>query len=464
MKSRSDAAQQPQDRGEGEQVLSDESWKRIAMYVALCVGVVLLRAPFIGVPMITDEGGYCYWASIWTADHQVYRDFIFGRPQGILVVYKAALALVGGSVEDIRIVAAFFTCLTACGIVLFALFSVSPRIEGFTANAEIFTLAPLVLNAYFVWNKRWFWAGIATAVAIQLKPSGFEGCVLIALWILLHWESLRSVAVATAQSLGGFVLGLLPGVLHGIWVGWAHYWYGLVTYRGQILSPDVTSLASQLVRIRSAVSDTASSWCIPALLFALALTQLPKDKRRFMLSWLVAAVVGMQIGFWWDWHFFMQIMPPLCFAGGAGLLALNKARFRVAWVAGVLLCVVPFAVRDGRLWLMKPLEISWEIYHREGYLMAEQIASHLRRTTAPDDAERRPVAPMQMYYLHSAYLTHEWEKLVVSLKAREPAAIVWVQPPPPNRMTSQEFASLVLAGYQPDRKFGDIMVFRRKPR
>ena len=58
---------------------------------------------------------------------------------------------------------------------LYAVFSACPRIEGFTANAEIFTLAPLVLNSSLVWSGRWFWAGVVTSIAFQLKPSGVEG-------------------------------------------------------------------------------------------------------------------------------------------------------------------------------------------------------------------------------------------------------------------------------------------------
>ena len=491
--------------GTGQTAAADETavapgrvaWSRVAGLVALCVGVFALRVPFLGVPMITDEGGYAYWAGIWTREHQMYRDFAFSRPQGIIVAYQIILATLGGSVEALRIAAALVTCATACllwlfarrffseraawiSAALFALFSTAPRIEGFTANAELFTLAPLVLNAHLVWTRRWFAAGLATALAFQLKPSGVEGCVLIALWIVLGWRSWRDALLATARSLAGFALGLVPCLVHGWWVGWAHFWHGMVTMRGQYFSPEVVSLAGQLQRIEAAFVDTVSSWAVPAVLFALALVRLPSVQRRFCLAWLLAAIAGMQIGFWWDWHFLMQIVPPLCFAAGSGVLALLNAhaqmRARIAWAAALALALLWFVARDGWLWALDPYRISWEVYHRPGYVVAEQLSAYVAKTTAPDDllyiafgqaeiyhlSGRRPAVPTQLYYWHARYLDSEWAKAVQAIEQRVPALVIWVQPPPPNRMSAERFAQLVLRGYQPDRKFSSVMVFRRK--
>jgi hypothetical protein len=470
--------------------------RRIVALVALCIGVIAVRTPFLGVPMITDEGGYAYWASTWTSQHQLYRDFTFARPQGLLVLYKLIIATLGGTVESIRMAAALFTCMTALVLwtfarefvseraawisaLLYAVFSSAPRIEGFTANAEIFTLAPLALNAMLVWSRRWFWAGLVTAIAFQLKPSGVEGCFLIAIWILreLRPASWRPTALAIARSIAGFAAGLAPCIAHGIWVGWGAFWHNLVTMRGEIYSPAVVGLRGQLARIQGGVGDTLSSWIVPALLFALALTQLPREKRHFCLAWLAAAWLGMQAGFWWDWHFFMQLVPPLCFASGAGLLALARARGRVAWGAGLVLALLLFIARDGRLWLANPYQISFAIYRRDGYLVAEQISDYVAKTTAPSDllyvafgqaeiyylSGRTPAVPGQMYYGHALYVDAMWNQVIAAITARTPAVIVWVQPPPPNRMSGRRFAQLILRGYLPDRKFGSVLLFRRKP-
>jgi len=81
---------------------------------------VLVRVPFLHVPIINDEGAYAYTAHFWFHTVQLYRELPFDRPQGIFLIYKAIL------------VAAFLIvhlagprlCRTlAVGMVLFAILS-----------------------------------------------------------------------------------------------------------------------------------------------------------------------------------------------------------------------------------------------------------------------------------------------------------------------------------------------------
>ena len=125
---------------------------------------IFLRSPFFSVPMISDEGGYAYVAQSWSGDIELYRDIPYDRPQAIFLIYKLFLFIFGGSVEAIRLAAALYNALTVAalfffarqvfsqraawlGALVYAIFSASPRIEGFTANAELFTLLPLVVAA-----------------------------------------------------------------------------------------------------------------------------------------------------------------------------------------------------------------------------------------------------------------------------------------------------------------------------
>jgi hypothetical protein len=470
------------------------SWRRIAGFVGLFVGVFAIRVPFIRVPMINDEGAYAFWASIWTRDFEMYRDFHFARPQALIVVFKLILATLGGSLEAIRVAGALFAYLAACAIWLFAreffservawtsaglyaLFSAAPLIEGFTANAEIFTLGPLVFNAQLVWKRQFFWAGLVTAVAFQLKPSGVEGCCLIALFILASWHSLKDSVLDGLRSLTGFALGFVPMLLHGLAVGWGDFYYNMVTLRRQSYAPNVATLSSQLARVEYGTLSTLSSWIVPAILFALALFANPGKQRSFCVLWLLSAILGMEAGLWWDWHFFMQIVPPLCFAGGLGLLALRRARRRVAWASALALGLSLFLARDGRLWLEGPYEISWQIYGREPYLVSEQISDYIAKTTRPSDtiqvafgqpeiyhlSGRRPAVINQLFNAHVIYYEDQWKLVVAAIEQRTPALIVWAQPPPRHRMSAKDFGRLVQQGYDFDRKFGQVIVYRRKP-
>jgi hypothetical protein len=304
-----------------------------------------------------------------------------------------------------------------------------------------------------------------------------EGCVLIALWAFVSWESWHRTLRAALLSLSGFILGLLPSILFGVLVAGAdRYWYNMYTLRRMATPSEVVGAAGQWARFESGALYTVSAWIVPAVLFAIALTRIHGPLRRFLVAWLVAAIVGMQVGFWWDWHFFIQILPPLCVASGAGLLRLNTAPWRLVWTTVLGLALVLFGARDARLWLLPPKEISWQIYHRSGYLVADTLASYIDQTTAPNDSiyiafgqaeiyylsGRRPAVPTQMYYAHAAYFDAEWPKVITAIQERQPAVIVWVQPPPPNRMSSSQFSDLVLRGYDLDLNLQGIRVYRRK--
>jgi hypothetical protein len=76
---------------------------------------------------------------------------------------------------------------------------------------------------------------------------------------------------------------------------------------------------------------------------------------------------------------------------------------------------------------------------------------------------RQPAVPNQLYYWTALYNDEEWANAVEAVERRKPALIVWVQAPPPNRMSSERFEQMILEGYEPDRSFGSIRLFRRKP-
>jgi hypothetical protein len=54
---------------------------------------MLLRAPFVFTGLSTDEGGYAYVAQQWSHGAHLYVTGWIDRPQGLLVIYRALLAL-----------------------------------------------------------------------------------------------------------------------------------------------------------------------------------------------------------------------------------------------------------------------------------------------------------------------------------------------------------------------------------
>jgi len=88
----------------------------------LIVGLLALivRIPFLSVPLMSDEGGYGYAAYWWSKGLHLYDELWFDRPQAIFVLYRIIFATLGSSVVSIRIGVAIVSALTAWLVYLLA--------------------------------------------------------------------------------------------------------------------------------------------------------------------------------------------------------------------------------------------------------------------------------------------------------------------------------------------------------
>ncbi len=126
------------------------------------------------------------------------------------------------------------------------------------------------------------------------------------------------------------------------------------------------------------------------------------------------------------------------------------------------------------------------VYNRPGYVLNDEIAAYVNDHTAENDtiyvafyqaeiyylAQRRN-AVTQMYGYELATSQDIYDQIVDSIRQREPAMIVWVQPPPIEYATPEEFEALLLKHYVEVRQFVDstpeigdeyvIRVYARRP-
>lgn len=446
-------------------------------YFAVLLGIaaasVLIRVPFFDVPMISDEGGYAYVARFWSSDYQLYRDIPFYRPQAIFYLYQVIFASIGDDVFAIRLFAALYNAVTVVAVamlarvvfsarvglisaVIFAIFSVGPSMEGFTANAEIFVQLPVVLSALFAWRRQWAYAGLAAACAVLLKPSGVSALLLAVAWAFTTGASFRGASKVALV----FGLGLLPSVLHGAWIGWEYYWDSMVTHRASYLTEEARALSTQWARLVVGVTTTVPSWGVPAALSLTALARRPKRPELFGILWLSSSFFGMAMGGFWFGHYFIQLLPPLALLGGAGLFA--WPRNRSGWLLSIpLLLAAGSFSRDAPLWAADPDEISWRVYARPGYLVAQDVAQYIASNTDASDlifvafseaeiyhlAERKASFP-HMYFADFEYSQELFDGALESIRNREPAMVVVVQSPPLNRMSRDDFLAVLSEGYE----------------
>lgn len=459
----------------------------IGLFIVMIVSV-LVRVPFFEVPMISDEGGYAYVAHFWSNDYQLYRDIPFNRPQGIFLIYKLILNFFGKDIFSIRLSAALWNAITLVFLyifsrevfgrysayvsaLVFALFSTSPGIEGFTANAELFTILPLVVAAYFTWQKKWAWAGFLSGIAVLIKPIGISGLILALLWMLV----IRISPKKTIKLLVAFAIPILASVLHGLLIDWNSIWSSFFDRGLHTITVVSISFRQQLTFLFLATLQTLPVWITPAILAVFGSRKAPYHGRLFGVLWIFSSLLGMAIGGNWYWHYFTQIIPPLAFLSGTIVFALKGSKWRYLQAAALGVALSVFVVREVPLWFLSPQEVSWEVYHRPGYMHAADISDYIISTTDQDDhiyiafseaeiyylSQRRAAVP-QLYWLEIVASQSIFEDVKFSIRNREPTLVILVQEPPPKKGSKKDFLGLLLqSGYHEDTHFGSIRVFRR---
>ena len=192
------------------------------------------------------------------------------------------------------------------GAIIFAVFSTSPGIEGFTANAELFALLPLTVSAFFTWRKKWFWAGIWAGIAVTIKPIGLSGFLLSAAWVFYSRAGLKSffkliIGVAVAPSLC---------LIHGYLIDWDAFLYSFIENRLLRGSPVAFGLKEQALLFYKSSVQVLPVLLFPLLLTGWSLIQKSKPIKIFFLFWILSSFFGMAMGGLWHWHYYMQLIPP----------------------------------------------------------------------------------------------------------------------------------------------------------
>jgi 4-amino-4-deoxy-L-arabinose transferase-like glycosyltransferase len=480
-----------------------QSWRSVPLrgiptttIVALAVFAafaVIIRAPFFDVPMISDEGSYAYVAHFWTDEYQLYRDIPFDRPQGIFLVYDLILSVIGSDVESLRMGAAIYNVGTALALwlvaqrlfdaeaawlsaLLFAIVSVSPSIEGFTANAELFASLPLTLAALMTWRGRWGWAGVFSGLAFLLKPIGLSGLILALGWVVLMRASWRG----GLRAIAAFSLSPLLMLGHGYLIGWNYFWHAVVERKLTADTVVAHDFLTQGMNFIDSLAITAPAWLVLVALTAVAYPTWTARTRAFVWLWVVSSLLGMAVGGHWSRHYYVQLVPALALMAAPGACRLLRSPRRPFshWV--VLGALVVFGAVELPLWFSPPDVVSERIYARPAYVLNDEIAAYVSQHTTEDEtiyvafyqseiyylARRRNAVP-QMFRYELAY-PNVYGQIVSSISRREPAMVVWVQPPPVEYATPEQFEAVLAQGYVEVQRFaaGDqpaIRVFARIP-
>lgn len=421
---------------------------RVALGVILLLAV-LVRMPFLHVPLIADEGGYAYMTHYGLSGKTLYRLLWFDRTQGILWVYRVIFQTLGQSIVAIRLFAALYNAGSALlvyiigrrladkrtGLLaafLFALFSVMPHVQGFTANAELFMTLPalaslalllpgerthmepaarLLARENIAAVRRVFLSGVCAGIAVVIKPAEIAAVVVASLMLFLAarqeeapWRArLRRQSVLGA----GVLVGVLPALMDGFARDGRAYIGQVLLYRGateSIVSSHAFGRLGHSVWNSLVVGgDVLPLIMLATLALAVYRRALSTDARRLAPVWFLASFGGIALGGNWFTHYFFQLLPPLAIYGAIGVHAAfargEAALWRIRLITALNLSVMLTAAYAGHYFVADPAAISWDLYHDRAYQAQEPLVEYLKANSRPNDRIYIAFEAPEIYYL-----------------------------------------------------------------
>ncbi len=420
---------------------------RVALGVILLLAV-LVRMPFLHVPLITDEGGYAYTTHYGLSGKTLYHLLWFDRTQGILWVYRVIFQTLGQSIVAIRLFAALYNAGSALlvyvigrqladkqtGVLaafLFALFSAMPHVQGFTANAELFMTLPALASLALLLpadrakmrpdkrflarenaaaTRRIFTSGLCAGLAVVIKPAEIAA-IIIAVMLLfrsrhagVQWRgTLRKQYVLGV----GIAVGIFPSVIDGFRRDGREYLRQVLLYRGateSIISPHAFGRLGHSVWNSLVVGgDVLPLVILTILAFTAYRGTLSVDARQLALLWFLASLGGMALGGNWFTHYFFQLLPPLAIYAAIGMRAVFVRGAAVLWrvrlVTILSLSVMLTAGYAGHYFVAEPADISWELYHDRAYQAQGPLVEYLKANSRPSDRVYIAFEAPEIYYL-----------------------------------------------------------------
>lgn len=331
-----------------------------------------LRAPFFGVPLGIDEGGYAAVARAWSgAGHPfLYGHLWVDRPPLLLLLFRLAVTggaagvRVAGAVAAVALVGAVFVLAHAVGgrraavpaATIAAILTGSAALEAVYTPGELLAAVPATgsVAALVLAHRRdsarpLVVAGALAVAAVLVKQSsldaGIAGVVFVGAAALRPGRRWWPAAYAGGAAL---TLGALGVYLAVTGTGWGALAYAVFGFRldalGAVAGPG-SSFASRLASLGGPLVVSGLVVALP--LAVVGILGLRRDRLLAALlgTWLIAGVAGvLGGGSLWP-HYLIQLVPVA--ALGAGLvLARLPATPRLAVLVAVVGLAAAGTVED----------------------------------------------------------------------------------------------------------------------
>lgn len=455
--------------------------------LAVAAAAFALRLPFLHAPLTADEGGYAEIARLWARGATLYRGDWVDRPQGLVLAFRALLAMGATTTVDLRLAAAGAGAALALLVLaigartlgrrpglaagaLAAVAAASPWIEGFTLAGELLAAvatAAAIATLLLADGRRRLptvlAAGVLAGCALMVKQSAFDaagaGVVVLALGRdrrALGEAALFAAGVAAPVVAGAAASGDVAAWYHAV-VGYGAH----ASLLDQAVGSRLGAFAGALPRLLLALG--------PALVLAVAGW---RRSHPLVRAWAVFAAIGVCAGGAFHAHYFLQLVAPCSLLAAAGVARAGRRGARIALAAAVVVVVAA-----APLWLRSGTAQARTLWPNDRHLLTDAaVARYVREHTPPSASVYVLWAAADLYYLadRRPALRYLWLRNVQTiagalgevhgLLARRAPALVVVAQPPGTVDRSGRTAALLRANYRPAATIDGVVVLERRPR
>lgn len=395
------------------------------VWIAICLVYILIRINTVSIPLDRDEGIFGYAGQVILNNGLPYRDVFDHKPP--VAFYLNALALLfvpptSTGIHTFLHVYNFFTLIVlfflakiytesySTGLwvaLIYAVFSSSPTIQGFTASTEMFLLLPLSMSLLFAVlavqkssTPLSLASGICGALAFFTKQTAGVILVFICLYLIASQVSSivtkntnKRTAIRILLSWGVGCI-LVPLLLAGYYA--YHNVFDEFLYWGfthSLIYSKRISLWDTLPRIYSiGMEILKSSFLIIGMGLAVSLIACFRKNRQgcFVLGFLVFSFLATVPGTVYV-HYFAQIAPAVSLAGGwavtlcLSLIPERLLRRSVALLIAASIVAVPIWVHSGYYYKQSHVEFSRSFFGANPFVESEDLAAFLAERTSKED-------------------------------------------------------------------------------
>ena len=396
--------------------------------------VVWVRLRLLGLPLERDEGEYAYMAQQLLQGILPYTESQSMKFPGIYFVYAGILTFLGENPSAIHLSIIFVNLATAyfifllgksllnlsAGIVAAVCFSVltlSPALQGISANSEHFVLLPALAGIFLLrvlqdQPARFFLSGLLLGSSLLIKQHAMLFCLLGALYlgfrVFSSSQSLKKVILYIGLfSLGSLAPLILSALFYKAGGKFSDFWFCTVQYASEYVS--LTSLAEGFENFKySFARILESNFTILWLsLIGLASVAWVRDKKwdyLFLFGFFLCSFLAITPGLYFRPHYFLLWIPALSLIAATGfeglVYAFSSSRIKNIARVGIFILAlgIPFLIQKDIFFKLSTFQVTRLVYGLNPFPESFEVARYIRNHSEKDDRVAVLGSEPQIYF------------------------------------------------------------------